>query len=75
MHLCTCTPPTVRHAVGKEACLEVMRRLPNATHPVERAAELRQLLATGTATAAAISDAGFSDGGEHRGVLTARLPA
>jgi hypothetical protein len=53
-----------RHAVAKEAALEVMRRLPNKTHAKERADELRRLLASGASTAAAISDAGFSDGGE-----------
>ena len=53
-----------RHAVAKEAALEVMRRLPNKTHAKERADELRRLLASGASTAAAISDAGFSNGGE-----------
>jgi hypothetical protein len=51
-----------RHAVAKEAALEVMRRLPNKTHAKERADELRRLLASGASTAAAISDAGFSNG-------------
>ena len=54
--------------MAKEAALEIMRRLPNKTHAAQRAVELKQLLASKTATAAAISDAGFSDGdGGERG--------